>query len=68
MTENHRRIVSESIFVNVKVSAANSTVAHLDLNLIVATARFFSLSQFDVTDSRLIFDQSFDYLYLQISI
>jgi len=52
----------------VEVGTANSTVAHLDLNLIVATARFFSLSQFDVTDSRLIFDQGFDYLHLQISI
>src|SRR5882724_1483163 len=67
MTEDHRRVVSESIFVNVKVGTADATVAHLDFYLIVATARFFSLPQFDVPDSRLIFNQGFDYLHLQIS-
>ncbi|MGI9165887.1 MAG: hypothetical protein ACR2G5_05805 [Pyrinomonadaceae bacterium] len=49
--------IHERFFVNVKVSAANSAVAHLDFYLIAVTARIFDLPQFGVTDSRFIFNQ-----------
>jgi hypothetical protein len=43
----------------VEVSAANPAVADLDFNLLVVTTGFFNLPQFDVTDSRLIFNECF---------
>ena len=67
MTENYRRVVAESVFVYMKVCAANAAIAHLDFDLIVAAPWIVNLTQFDVTGSRLIFDQRFDYRYLQTS-
>jgi hypothetical protein len=64
VTEDHRREVPESVFINVKVSAAHPAITDLDFNLIVAATRLFDLPQLDVTDPRLILDQSFHDIYL----
>jgi hypothetical protein len=66
VTENHRRVIFETVFINVQVGTANTAIANLDLYLIVSTARLFDVAQFDVADSRFIFDQRFDCRYLQI--
>jgi hypothetical protein len=58
MTKNHRRIIPERVFVNVKVGAAHATVTDLNFDLIVSTARLFHILQLDIAKATLIFDES----------
>jgi len=56
VTEDDRRIVSEGILVNVKISTANPTITHFNFELIIATHGLFYLSQLHIANAAFVFD------------
>src|SRR5258705_5589884 len=58
VTENYRRIVLKGIVVYMEVCTTNAAITYFNLDLLVATTRFRHFTQIDITDPRLIFEQS----------